>query len=318
MKQYNLKNPIRQSGMTLIELTVVLLILIGLAGLLLPYVGGFATKTHDAANSTSEKELAGAILRFDTQYARYPDNMDSLLDSSGAAPNLINYFISDRMAGTMGQPANAATQYGMAPVIMNISTAAMGAGPAPAPVASKEASICASLRKGGINSSKVMDSAADNTAEPPVGTALGANFNPTFNYYNGGTMNWNEMMACQGNVVELTNTTKIAQAVGTDKAEIDAKVAKGHTFVVFGVSTGSEMMGRTVQDAPVHFASNGKFGPTNAYNRLLAIFEVDASTTKLPNSSSIDRARFVGTGMAMHDLLGVQSSLASYHKSMTE
>jgi prepilin-type N-terminal cleavage/methylation domain-containing protein len=36
MKQYNLKNPIRQSGMTLIELTVVLLVLIGLAGMLLP------------------------------------------------------------------------------------------------------------------------------------------------------------------------------------------------------------------------------------------------------------------------------------------
>lgn len=203
---------------------------------------------------------------------------------------------------------------------MNITGPNMGAGAAPTPTASKEASICASLRKGGINSSRVMDSATDFVTEPPVGVALGANFNPTFNYYTGGTMSWGEMGACQGNVVEIpvAFAAKVAQATGTDQTEIDAKYNKGHTFVVFGVSTGSELMGRTVQDAPVHFASNGKYGATNAYNRLLAIFEVDASTTKLPNSTNIDRARFVGTGMAMHDLLGVQSSLASYHKSMTE
>ena len=85
MKQYNLKNPIRQSGMTLIELTVVLLVLIGLAGMLLPYVGGFATKTHDAANSTSEKNSPALFHGSDTQYARFPDNMDSLINSYWAA-----------------------------------------------------------------------------------------------------------------------------------------------------------------------------------------------------------------------------------------
>ena len=41
MKHYKVKQYTRQAGMTLIELTVVLLVLIGLAGLLLPYVSGF-------------------------------------------------------------------------------------------------------------------------------------------------------------------------------------------------------------------------------------------------------------------------------------
>ena len=41
-----------QSGFTLIELTVVLLVLIGLAGALLPYVQGFVGRTHDATVQT--------------------------------------------------------------------------------------------------------------------------------------------------------------------------------------------------------------------------------------------------------------------------
>ena len=44
MKDYKLKTIKRQAGMTLIELTVVLLVLIGLAGLLIPYVGCFCAE----------------------------------------------------------------------------------------------------------------------------------------------------------------------------------------------------------------------------------------------------------------------------------
>jgi prepilin-type N-terminal cleavage/methylation domain-containing protein len=44
VKDYKIKTIKRQAGMTLIELTVVLLILVGLAGLLVPYVGSFVQK----------------------------------------------------------------------------------------------------------------------------------------------------------------------------------------------------------------------------------------------------------------------------------
>jgi type II secretory pathway pseudopilin PulG len=314
MKHYKVKQYTRQAGMTLIELTVVLLVLIGLAGMLLPYVGGFVDKTHDSANSSSEKELAAAIQRFDVQFARLPDNMDSLMRADGT---LINYFIAQRMTGNAAQ---AGTAYGMTPFDITAAAADMMGATA---TAGKAQSICASLRKAGINSSKAMDAAADLITSPPVGTALLANFNPTFNYYTHTTaaptdFNWGPMGACSGFVVELTNAAKVAQAVGVDVTEINNKITDGHTFVAFGMGTGSELMGRTVQDAPVHFAKNGEFGPTNAYNRLLAIFEVDASTTKLPTSTNLDRAKFLGTAMAMHDLLGVSSSLANYHKGMTE
>jgi hypothetical protein len=240
--------------------------------------------------------------------------MDSLMSDSGAG-TLINYFIADRLKGS----ADASNKYGMTPVSFAATELVAGTGNL---TPGKGASICTSLRKAGITKTKTMASATDFTTIPAVGSI--ANFNPTFNYYTGVATDFDfgTVGDCTGYVVELTNTAKIAAATGLSKEDVDNKVAlvsaggKGHTFVAFGVGTASEMMGRTIQDAPVHFASNGEVGPTNAYNRLLAIFEVDASTTKA--TMAVDRAKFAGTGMAMHDLLGVQSSLASYHKSMTE
>ena len=64
MKHYN--NMARQAGMTLIELTVVLLILIGLAGLLVPYVGSFTQTTHDSTNSNNVTQLNNAMGRYVT------------------------------------------------------------------------------------------------------------------------------------------------------------------------------------------------------------------------------------------------------------
>ena len=82
MKYYT--NKARQAGMTLIELTVVLLVLIGLAGLLMPYVGGFVTKTHDSTGASNIAEVNGAMLRYQASYQSYPDGLDSLVDADGA------------------------------------------------------------------------------------------------------------------------------------------------------------------------------------------------------------------------------------------
>ena len=64
MKHYKVKQYTRQAGMTLIELTVVLLVLIGLAGLLLPYVGGFMIKTHDSTGTYNSAALDNNIQRY--------------------------------------------------------------------------------------------------------------------------------------------------------------------------------------------------------------------------------------------------------------
>jgi len=73
-------NKARQAGMTLIELTVVLLVLVGLAGLLIPYVSGFVTKTHDATGSSNIAAVNNAVIRFTVEnYDKYPSKLDSLV-----------------------------------------------------------------------------------------------------------------------------------------------------------------------------------------------------------------------------------------------
>jgi len=76
-------NKARQAGMTLIELTVVLLVLIGLAGLLIPYVSGFVSKTHDSTGSSNIQALNNAMIRYTVEnYDSYPNKMDSLIQTT--------------------------------------------------------------------------------------------------------------------------------------------------------------------------------------------------------------------------------------------
>jgi len=77
-------NKARQAGMTLIELTVVLLVLIGLAGLMIPYVSGFVEKTHDSTGASNIQSLNNAMIRYSVEnYDSYPNKMDSLIQTDG-------------------------------------------------------------------------------------------------------------------------------------------------------------------------------------------------------------------------------------------
>lgn len=65
-------------GFTLIELIVVLMILVGLAGILIPAVTSMVGRTHTSTASANIAEIANAIQRYETQYMSYPNNFDSL------------------------------------------------------------------------------------------------------------------------------------------------------------------------------------------------------------------------------------------------
>jgi len=76
----------RQAGMTLIELTVVLLVLIGLAGLLIPYVSGFVSKTHDSTGASNIQAVNNAVQRYAVEhYDNFPNKMDSLIETSDSS-----------------------------------------------------------------------------------------------------------------------------------------------------------------------------------------------------------------------------------------
>ncbi len=104
MKYYKVKNLTRQAGMTLIELSVVLLILVGLAGLLIPYVSGFVAKTHDATTTSTIAELNNTIQRFQTQRQAFPDRLESLYDV--ASGTIYNKLMTTAYLGTSAANAS--------------------------------------------------------------------------------------------------------------------------------------------------------------------------------------------------------------------
>ncbi len=82
----NLVKPLaNRHAFTLVELIVVLTILVGLAGVLIPAVTDMISRTNRSTSAINISEVAGAIQRYDAQYMSYPNNFDSLMydESSG-------------------------------------------------------------------------------------------------------------------------------------------------------------------------------------------------------------------------------------------
>ncbi len=74
----------KQQGMTLLELTVVLLILLALAGLAIPYVGGTSNETMCKTNDVSMVNIKKAIMEgyyLDT-LGKFPQDLDGLTPNS--------------------------------------------------------------------------------------------------------------------------------------------------------------------------------------------------------------------------------------------
>jgi len=273
----------RQAGMTLIELTVVLLVLVGLAGIMMPYVGSFVGKTHDATGAQNANRSGEAIVRYGTTHDGYPANFDSLLtDALGATGvAVIDYTMADIM--TMPANSTALTQYGWSAT----SLAATG-----------NESLCGSIGKAGLGTVIDMDD----------GTKTA--FNPTFDNeaavtatVQTVTMNMNGTVnTCIGNVVVM-DSTFVEEAMGIT---VDAT----KTYVVFGIGQMNDAVGKTMQEAPVHFAKNADMNASKAYNRFVAIFAADNSAA---TADEAGQATYVGTAMAMSAIVGAQKELANYY-----
>jgi len=73
-----------RTAFTLIELVVVLMIIAAIAGLVIPQIGMLGRTTDMAASAKTQADLANNVQLFFTLQKRYPQGLDSLLDSSGA------------------------------------------------------------------------------------------------------------------------------------------------------------------------------------------------------------------------------------------
>ena len=79
MKLRWVKPHVSRSAFTLVELIVVLTILVGLAGVLIPAVTEMVARTNRSTSAANISEVAGAIQRYEAQFMSYPKNFDSLM-----------------------------------------------------------------------------------------------------------------------------------------------------------------------------------------------------------------------------------------------
>ncbi|NOR70634.1 MAG: hypothetical protein GQ532_13235 [Methylomarinum sp.] len=293
MKYYNYKA--RQAGMTLIELTVVLLVLVGLAGLLIPYVQGFVGKTHDSTGASNIQSLNNAIQRYAVEhYDNFPDNMDSLVEDAAGTPAIYTKMMDSIMP--MGGAANSYFS------LLPLDT-----------VTAKQ------LTNVGINNLKNMDPATGdatfaniNTTTPDVGVAAAAN-----------------VLALQDGVAMTTVLSNLAHVMGKP---VDTTA---NHYIVLGLGDDSTIAGSTVSDVPVHFSQNGNMGANNAYNHFVVVFEVlktgcsdgvavDAAACDTAGGTWTNpdnhKARFVGSAMAMGmgNFEGLGGSMIRYYENTAQ
>lgn len=95
----------RWSGFTLIELVVVLVIIATIAGFVIPQVSGLGRSSDMAASAKTQADLANNLQLFFVLQKRFPQGMDSLLDTSGA---IYSSDTTDANTQTRGLPYSGA------------------------------------------------------------------------------------------------------------------------------------------------------------------------------------------------------------------
>ena len=88
MRNRKVKRLVNCGAFTLVELIVVLTILVGLAGVLIPAVTDMIARTNRSTSAVNISEVAGAIQRYEAQYMSYPNNFDSLMMDDGLGGGL--------------------------------------------------------------------------------------------------------------------------------------------------------------------------------------------------------------------------------------
>jgi prepilin-type N-terminal cleavage/methylation domain-containing protein len=74
-----------RSGLTLLELVVVLVILAALAALVIPRLSGVADQTNSAVNMSVVADLNRAVATYETRFDKAPGTWDGLVPQSGTA-----------------------------------------------------------------------------------------------------------------------------------------------------------------------------------------------------------------------------------------
>ena len=287
MQNYNLKAMKNQAGMTLIELTVVLLVLIGLAGLTIPYVGGFIGKTHNSTSAAAGADLYNALAMYQTNTTSLPNNLNLLTDNSAAAVTAIPNYIDNTgvNAGVKTAATAAAAAAANVPTNFAITTPA---------AAGTVAGIIGSLKQAGINLYATLPTAAANYSYMVAdGTFVNTAVNgATFTTEGTGVTTPLAFVTDKQNqgAYTLNSATCLANAPATITCPnggianaLNYTPGKGfgtpanHQMIVLGIGAANSAVGNSLTSVPVHFGDKGNLQPQYTYSRFMVAIDVDAT-----------------------------------------
>jgi prepilin-type N-terminal cleavage/methylation domain-containing protein len=273
-----------QSGMTLIELSVVLLVMVGLAGVAVPYVAGMADKAHDSTTGSTISQLNQSIASFRGNHNALPDRLETLVDASGALYSKL-----------MSQVNYAGKTFGT-PVALN----------ATAVVSLKKAGLTSVLNN--LSSPAQGNATFGSTNGTPVTVSTAVSVAPV------APLAWSQASDATGVAEHL------AYALGGNldqysDNDVDTTHATGkaacYKYIGLGIGDNNEMIGSSMQSAPILFMPNGDMNPEKQYARFIAILKVHTNATYGSGCPDTEQpASFVGTVAAMDfkALIGSASS----------
>lgn len=224
-------------GLTLLELVVVMVILIALAGIIVPMLPGMLGKAHSAAHSTNINELNKAWELYNMTYRGYPNGLDSLIDGES--------HVFTRIPGSSTTGLYTAT---------TVSELASAVGTAASTTVSA-AEVLTRLEEAGITTVYNMNANTTSATFDPYVYASGAT-TPT--------------------PVTIGSSTPLCQINSTQvNSTLNANLSG--VYVVFGVGSRCTAVGRGgIASAPVHFSdeTGDNANPANQYHRYGVIFDL--------------------------------------------
>ncbi len=233
-------NSVRR-GLTLLELVIVIGILAALAAMVVPQIGMLGRSTDMAASAKTQSDLANNVQLFFQLQKRYPQGLDSLLDSTGAI------YASDT--------SNADTQTRGLPYAGADGTR-LHAQLAVASLDNSSGEYLRSLTRSGF------DWVYDHS------TAVGVNANNSATVFRGLVADANgtgNAAPSSANVAELTGTALLAKLV-------PGGLKSDERVVAFGFGPRNTAISKTVANCPCYPGCDGKY-----YGRYVLYFRIYAS-----------------------------------------
>lgn len=238
----SLKSRSCRGGFTLIELVVVLVIVAALAGLAIPLVSMLTRSTNMASSAANQKEIANNIELYFALQKRYPQGLDSLLDTTGA---IYASDTTDSNTQAIGLPYSGSDGTRLQDQLQKSTL-----------TNATNAEYLRSFTRSGFDWVYDHDTAVVNSNNS--GTTLRA----LIANANGGT----NTAPTSVDVAEVKSTGTLAAKL------LPGGVPATSKLVALGIGPKSLAVGKTLMNAPVYPGADGKY-----YGRFVAVFQVYAS-----------------------------------------